>query len=690
MLVADEIFITRDRVLVARGNVEAFQGNTRLEASEIRYDRASGQLLIEGPIRIDEGDGIIILADQANLSEDLQNGLLSGARLVLNEQLQLAAVELSRVEGRYTQLYKTAVTSCAVCEGDPRPPLWQIRARRVVHDTEERQLYFDQATLRFRNIPVLYLPRLRLPDPTLDRATGFLIPQIRSTSQLGIGIKAPYFIKLGDHRDLTLTPYLSPNTRTLEFRYRQAFVRGRVEFNGALTRDDLLPDTTRSYLFGQGRFDLKRGYVLSFDLKSTSDIAYLKDYDYSDADRLKSEIRLRKVERDAYTSYALINFRTLREGEDNTTLPSNILQAAWERRYHPARIGGEFRLAIAAQSHIRTSSLASDSDDPDDVVDGRDVLRLNVDADWRRTWLLGGLEAQGRVGFYADTFRITQDVTFDEEDSRFSPTAALTLRYPLVRRAPRATQVLEPVAQLSWSNDRGLDVPNEESTRVEFDEANLLSLSRFPAPDRRETGLRAALGVNWARYGDKGNLARLTFGQVFRQDVDDAFTKTAGLGGRSSDFLMAGQLKWQNGLSMSMRGLFDSDLAFSRAEIRGDWVHDRVSLSSSVIYLGTDVEEDRFEPISEFNFDGSVRLSDDWTASARWRYDIEDGRAATSGLGLTYENECLRVAFSVDQRFTSSTSVEPQTSLGLTVSLQGFSTGAGPEKYARACGKNAS
>jgi LPS-assembly protein len=191
VLVADDISITRERVLVARGNVEAYQGETRMSASEIRYDQSTGQLSITGPITIEDGDNIVILADQAEMSQDLRNGLLSGARIVLNEQLQLAAVEMARVGGRYSQLYKTAVTSCQICEDDPRPPLWQIRARRVIHDSEERQIYFDQAQLRIRSIPVFYFPRLRLPDPTLKRATGFLIPTFVSTSQLGVGVRVP-------------------------------------------------------------------------------------------------------------------------------------------------------------------------------------------------------------------------------------------------------------------------------------------------------------------------------------------------------------------------------------------------------------------------------------------------------------------------------------------------------------------
>ena len=146
VLVADQVFITQDRTLVAQGNVEAFQGEVRIRAQAIRYSQQSGGLVIEGPIVLQEGDETIILADAGQLDAELRNGLLTGARLILNQQLQLAAQQINRVEGRYSQLYKTAVTSCKICE-DGEAPLWQIRARRVVH---------RGTTALFRSGPIPY------------------------------------------------------------------------------------------------------------------------------------------------------------------------------------------------------------------------------------------------------------------------------------------------------------------------------------------------------------------------------------------------------------------------------------------------------------------------------------------------------------------------------------------------------
>lgn len=686
LLVADQLYITRDRVLVASGNVEAFQNGIRLRARAIRYNQTSGGLEIDGPITLTEGDETLIIADAAALDADLRNGILRGARLVLNQQLQLAAAQINRVDGRYSQLYKTTVTSCRVCN-DGRPPLWQIRAKRVIHDEVENQLYFDEAQFRIGNLPVFWLPRLRLPDPTVRRATGFLVPSVRSTSQLGIGLKIPYFIKLSEKRDLTLTPYFSSSTKTLQLRYRQAYKNGRIQFDAAITRDDLRPTETRGYLFGRGQFALPADFNLRFDIETVSDDAYLKDYGYSDADRLRSELRISRARRDEYISASLINFKTLRDGEENSTLPTLVLDGEYERRFFPRVWGGEVRARLLAHSHRRSSTLSSDSDDADDVVDGRDVARLNGQLDWLRSVVFSsGLRADTRLGASFNTFRISQDDTTPESPTELTPHATLTLRYPLAKQSPNGVrQVLEPIAQISLTGGTRLAIPNEESTRVEFDQGNLISLSRFPRPDRRERGAMAAIGVGWSRFSPEGWNAHLTVGQVFREDSDSSFSATSGLDSLSSDILIAGQIDTGSTLFLTGRSLFADDFDLTKAELRGDIAFRRGSIGGSYVWLDADADEDRASKVSEFALEGSYRINNYWTASADWRFDVASERAATAGVGLSYENECVTLDLTVKRRYTTSTSVEPSTDFGFNIGLRGFAADTGTERYVRSC-----
>lgn len=680
MLVADRVFVTADRKLVAEGHVEAFQGDIRLQAARITFDRASGGLSIEGPIRIDQGGIVTVLADAAEMDQGLQNGLLTGARMVFDQHVQLAALQMSRVSGRYTQLFKTAVTSCTVC-GNGKPPLWQIRARKVTHDQKEQQIYFEGAQLRVMDVPVFYFPALRLPDPNLKRATGFLIPSVRSTSQLGLGIKVPYFFRLGDHRDLTLSPYLSAKTTTLDYRYRQAFRKGRIGIEGAYTRDDLMKGEDRGYGFASGWFDLPDGYRFEFDLKAVSDDAYLVDYGLTDYDRLQSELSLSRVRRDSAFRGSLIHFKSLRDGEDESTLPTRIFDLSYERRFHPGGIGGEVRTGLFLHGFERTS--ATD-------IAGRDVARGTVDVEWRRRWLAGnGLVADWEMGISADGFVIRDDSTYPDQVAVTTPRAALTLRYPMVKSTGAGvTHYLEPILQAGWSSVNGGDVPNDESGFVEFDQGNLLALSRFPAQDRREDGVALVYGLNWLRHAPEGWQAAATVGQVIRRDADPDFTKTSGLSGTSSDLLLAGQLRTSSGLALTARGLLSSSLNFSKAEIRGDWTRSNLDLAGTYLWLGRDAAEGRTTAVSELWFDGSYGFAPFWTAEANLRYDIADDRATRAGVGLVWENECVKVDLSVNRRYTSSTSVEPSTDFGFTIALSGFAVKGGTENYRRTCSKS--
>ncbi|KIN64875.1 Organic solvent tolerance protein [Sulfitobacter noctilucicola] len=686
MLIADEVFITADRTLVAQGNVEAFQNGARLQASAVRYSQDTGRLVIEGPITLTEDGQTLIFADAGELDADLRNGILTGARVILNRQLQIATLKVDRVDGRYNQLTKASITSCKVCD-DGRAPLWQIRAKRVIHDQLEQQLYLDSAQFRILNVPVFYLPRLRLPGPRLERASGFLVPSIRTTSQLGTGLKLPYFIKLGDHRDLTVTPYVSSVTRTLELRYRQAFRTGRIELNAAVTRDDQRPDTNRGYLFGNGTFSLPRDYQLTFDIEATTDRAYLNEYGYFDQDRLESQITVSRARRDALVRASLYNFESLRADDINDNLPTVVVDGEYERRFFPKSVGGEVRLRLEAHAHRRNSDLDTDGPDDDLVTDGRDVARLHARADYLRrfTWS-SGVVADVQAGISANIFDITQDASFDQNHFDLVPQAAVALRYPMLRRGRDGiTQMLEPVVQLGWTRGSRLEIPNDESTRIEFDEGNLLSLSRFPRPDRRERGTVGAVGLNWSRINPQGWDSHISVGQVFRADADPSFTASSGLDGVSSDILLAGRLRSPGGIWITGRSLIDGDLNLSKAEVRGNYGFARGAIGGSYVWLKADEAEDRTEDVSEILLNGRYEINNHWAVNADWRFNVADDRAATAGLGLSYDNECVAINMTVARSYSSSTAVEPTTEFGFNVGLRGFAASSGDQRYIRSC-----
>lgn len=676
-LVADRVEIRADNLLVASGSVEVFFRGARLRATRIAYDRAADRLSIEGPIVLTEGERVAIFADAAELTPDLREGILSGARLVLDRQLQFAAVQIARTQGRYTELDRVVASSCQICANRP-VPLWSIRARRVIHDQQERQIYFEGAQFRVADVPIAYIPRLRFPDPTLTRATGFLFPTVVSNSSLGTGLKLPYFITLGPSADLTLTPFLATRTTTLEWRYRRAFRTGGIEFEGAVSRDEVEPDETRAYVFGSGDFALPRGFRLGFGLQVASDDAYLSDYGYGGQDRLESQIALTRFRRDEAIEARLLGYRTLRDGEINSTLPTIVGAARYERRFVPGALGGVATLSLDALSGYRSSDL--------DAA-GRDITRLGAALAWERTAILGpGILATVSAGLTAQAYTVADDAAFGAPVTRAIPEAGLTLRWPLSRAgATGAVHVLEPVAMLAWSPEDPTAVPNEDSTTAEFDEANLLAFSRFPGEDGTEAGLRAAVGLGWTRIDPSGRTIGITAGRIFREGGVSPFGAGTGLAGQTSDWLVAAHVSLPNRLRFAARALLNDDFAVSKADLTLGYVTPELTVETGLTRLVAAPQEGRPDDVTEWVFDAGWRFSRNWTGRADWRYDFEAERATRAGLGLGWKNECLSVDLSLSRRFSSSTTVRPTTNFGLSVELIGFGTGGEGGASRRGC-----
>ncbi len=664
-LVADSITVLPSGVIQATGNVEIFYDGIQLRATALRYDRAADRLVIEGPMRLVDGDQTTLLADSAELDGQLRDGILRGARLVLNQQLQMAAAQINRVQGRYTQLYKTTASSCEVCPENP-VPLWEIRARKITHDQHERQLYFDNATLRFMDIPVFYVPRLRLPDPTLERATGFLIPSFESDSNLGVGLKAPYFITLGDHRDLTLTPLITTRTKTLGLRYRQAWRRGDIDLSGALSRDDLLPGQTRGYIFAEGAFELGRGFGLGFDVKSVSDRSYLLSYGITDTDQLGSEITLSRIERDELIFAGVSHNRSLRAGDDNSILPNLAFDATYHRRFVPGALGGVAEAVFGLHAHRRTSAT--------DGLDGRDVARASFDVNWRRDMAFGNGMRLGVMAAYGiDFYDISQDMAFVASQTTTTPQLGVELRWPWQKAQQNGTRhVFEPIVQALWSPTTAATVPNEDSLVPEFDAGNLFSDSRFPGADRNERGLRANLGLRYTRYGAKGWNIGVTVGRTYRERVDTEFGVGSGLEGQNTHWMTAINVELPGRFSVMNRSLLDDQLSFAKSETRLDWNSDRLALGSTYVWLAPEPLADRLVETAEWQLDASYRINDNWTGAMDMRYDFDTGQATAAKVGLSYANECLTVDLGLSRRYTSSLSVKPTTKFGVTISLGGF------------------
>ena len=673
-LVADTVYLQENDILVAEGDVQVSYEGTLLSASRITYDQSADTLAIEGPLTLTDADGTILLADSAALEDELRAGILTSARLVLNRQLQLAATEIARVDDRYTQLSNTVASSCDICNDSDRP-LWEIRARRVIYDEVEEQLYFDRAQFRIMGVPVAYIPRLRLPSATNARATGLLSPRLVFNSELGFGAKFPYFIVLGPHADLTLSPYIASGTRTFEARYRQNFTFGAVNIAGAFSDDEIVTDDQRGYLFAEAAFTLPRDLLLEIEIQDASDTDYLSDYDFDSVSVLRDRAKLSTAGRNGMFRAEVSNYTPLRSDEIAIAdqLPSVVADAYIERR---ANFGpGQLTFGLDASAIERES-------ETDGL--GRDVAELGSFAEYRtRRTFASGLVLSNQARVTAGVYKVEDDSAFDDV-ARSSAALSTELRLPLQKSGPGGSyHLLEPVIGVAWSESDDA-VPNEDSSLVEFDEGNLFALSRFPGDDRIEQGLRAAAGLGYTGRFEDAELG-LTLGRVFRDDADDDFFPGSGLDGTASDWLTSVSLDWAS-FNLGARALIDTGFDATKIEALADYNGNGYGLAATYLYLDAEPLENRPDNTHEISLAGNTRLGRHWTVSAGGRYDFDTDGIDKATFGLSYQTECIVIGLDASRTYyRNDDDKDPASSITFAVELLGFGSDTVDESYRTQC-----
>ena len=685
-LIADEIKINQAGELVASGAVTVWYEDRKVTASSITYASKNDKLIIRGPVRIIDNQSTMILADQAELSEDLKVGIIKSAKIILGYQVQIAAAKVLQKDARYSEAFNIAATSCHVCLN--KTPLWQIRARKIVQDKFEKQIYFEHAQLRVLDIPVFYLPFMRLPDPSLKRATGFLAPKLKTSSVLNTGIKIPYFIRLNKHKDFTITPFYSPKTKTIEYRYRQAYTSGFMLIEGALTRDALIPNKNRGYILSDTSLILQNGYNLGIQLQAVSDPSYLFEYDFAQLDRLNTKLELSRSMRYQNSEVKLSNYHSLRENENNATQPTLVAEGAIESRLNPDMIKGEIGLEANFLKSYRYSDLNNDGPDSDTLVDGYDTTRLSLLSNWDHGWeIANGIILHFENEFGLSQYYVQQHADIGPKATRMFGVGAVGLRWPWYRiNSNGGIGIVEPQIQLVRSVSSNSAVPNDDSTQVEFDEGNLFRLNRAPGLDLIENGSRLNVGLAGSQFMDSGSNLSWKIGRVLRSEALSTFPSGSGLSNSISDWLLATNFQQKNGIELINRALIASDGVVTKSETSLKVNRNQHQIRATHVELTKDSNILQNQSLSSVTLEWNYNLNSNWRSDSKFQFDSNIGRLSKLELGLRYENECVNVDLSSSRSFSTSNTLIDKTDFTLSVELTGFSSSDRKNAKSHKCG----
>ncbi|MGE7207000.1 LPS-assembly protein LptD [Sphingomonas sp. NPDC019816] len=678
-------------IVTATGDVRMNRQGERLRADKVTWNRKTGKVLATGNIAVTNPQGDIAYGDQIELTDSLKDGVVDNMLVVLEQGGRLAADRGTRQADGTVNLERAAYTPCAVetSEGCPKEPSWKITAVRVTYRPDRERVYFNGARLNLFGLPSIPLPRLSAPVGS-GGDSGFLTPDIRLDRVNGVEVAVPYYWRLAPNRGLTVTPHVfTAVLPMMQAQYEALNSLGAYRITGYATAsrrsDDLNTlnptDTTqafRGYLDGVGRFQFSPEWSLSGSLRLTTDRTFLRRYDISRDDRLRTTASLERIDQNSYFAINGWYVQTLRVNDPQGQQPIALPEIDYRRRFDDGLLGGKFEMQLNTLAISRT--------------EGQDTQRAFASMRWdlRRLTNWGQevtFTAYARGDAYNSNNIVSTPLVYQGLEGfqgRAIGALAVDVKWPFVGELWGGTQRFTPRVQIVASPKiRNIEIPNEDARAVDLEDSNLFALNRFPGYDRFEDSTRITYGAQWAL-----SLPGFTFdtlvGQSFRlNDRPTILYPGTGLSDRWSDIVGRTELRFRDFVSLTHRFRIDKDsFAVRRNEIDATVGSRATYVQAGYIRLNrnvfTSIED--LQDREEIRLAGRVQFARFWSAFGSTVVDLtdrsEDSLSLSDGfdpirhrLGVQYEDDCLRLGFTWRRDYVNTGDARAGNSFLLTLAF---------------------
>jgi LPS-assembly protein len=706
----------------AVGNVQLFYNGTSVEADKVIYDQKTKRLHAEGNIRMTDTDGKITYADVIDLSDDYRDGFVDSLHVDTADATRMAATRADRSSGNYTVFENGVYTACAPCKDDPKkPPLWQVKAVRLIHDQNEKMLYFENAQLEFFGVPMAYLPYFSAPDPTVKRKSGFLTPGISSNSTYGYAVEVPYYWSIAPDYDATFNPrFMTEQGVLLQAEFRQRLLDGSYQIR-AYGIDQLDPGAfagqpgDREFRGGvetKGEFALNDKWVWGWEGIALSDYMMLSDYRlavYKDPfqsfltlpTEATSQLYLTGVGNRSYFDARTIYYLSLSGLQSQVPVVWPVVD--YSNVVNHSVLGGELSYKtnftnltrsdavfdpITAAAAANGSCVLNSADTAQSITKPNCLLRgmpgtytrLSGEVDWQRSFT----DSAGEIWKPFASLRadaINADISNqpgvsnflpvgDTQALRVMPTVGLEYRYPFINVQPWGSTTIEPIAQVIIRPNETYagKLPNEDSQSMTFDTSNLFEVDKFSGWDRVEGGGRANAGVQATTQFDHGGSITAVFGQSYQlfglnsfavQDVTNTGVDS-GLQTPVSDYVASLSYSPNRTYTISTRARFDQATGnVERFETEASANFDRWQIS--VLYGD-------YAPQPDLGYltrregilvSGSVKIASNWVAQGAARWDLVANQINQYVVGAGYVDDCFVLAANYVTSYSYATTTSP-------------------------------
>ncbi|MEX0344738.1 MAG: LPS-assembly protein LptD [Rhizobiaceae bacterium] len=724
LLEADTLVYDRDRdTISAVGGVRIDYAGTRLVAERVTYNRRTGRLIASGNVEIIERGGTRITAREIDVTDDFRDGFVNALQVETIDETYIGAESAEREDGNLTTFNNGVYTACKPCEDKPdKPPIWRIKAQTIIWNGEKKTYRFQHSRFELFGLPIAYLPYFEIPDHTVKRKTGFLIPNGRYSKEVGVGITTPFYIALAPTYDLTLRPtWLSKQGFLGEVEWRQRFDNG--EYNLKIAGIDQqqpsafsaqpvdMAETQRGMIGTSGQFQINPRWAFGWNVLVQSDKNFSRTYEIDGfRDYVhRSEVFLTGLHDRNYLDMRFMRHQVQENALDAARSSANSRQPwvlptfDYEKTVDEPVAGGELSFAVNAREIYRETDHTRIAPTAPHVTRGASGAsgRLTAEAEWKKTIVTSNgvvitpslharmdgihndLSTNGANNIATTAAFLGVPADIRSAYFRAMPTAGLEVRYPVLFASGNSSHVVEPIAQVFIRPDERhvgtLGIPNEDAQSFVFDATTLFERDKYSGYDRMEGGTRANIGFRYSGSYANGWSTNALLGESFHLAGTNSFAAadlvhagaSSGLETSISDFVAMAGVTSPNGLSASVSARFDEKtFQVRRAEVKTAYVTRPLTLTGRYTFIQAQPLYGFTTNRQEVSGTATVRFLDNWRVFGAATYDFQSTQFVSTRIGLGYDDECFSYSMFMSEARSVLGTQPVERTIGFNVKLR--------------------
>jgi LPS-assembly protein len=568
-------------------------------------------------------------------------------------------------DDNFTILSKSSYTNCKKRDGCPP---WLIHAEKITHDKKEKRINYDNAILKFYDVPIMYFPKFFHPDPTIKRQSGFLTPTLTSTKS-STYFNIPYYFAISDDSDLTFSSRIYDNLDNLyQTEYRKETKNSSHILDLSTKGKNPIPligETTGNHFFFNSNiitnFDYFDESNLDIQIERVSNDKYLKTYDIKSPIISSQSLLLSSLDFNGYNEY--LDFFI------STKIYKDLTKSKTSDQYE--YIFPNFSLTKNLETNLNGilefQSSGYIKNFETNVYDKKLINNLKyVSSDM--------YSKNGFINNYEIIFKNLNNDTKNSKvnknklENNFQGIAQYNLNFPLKKKHKNHTKFLNPKLSLKYNPLKNKNISEIENT-TQYD--NIFSIDRLASNDVLEGGRSLTLGSEYKLYNNddlNDEIFGFNIATSLRDKKNNDLPRKSSLGNKNSNFFGNSKIRLNDFLSLDYDFITKNNLRdFNYHNVRST-----LKINNFVTKFEFTEENNNLGNESYVSNESSIEINQNNSLLFRVRENKKTNIREYYDWIYQYKMDCLTAGVKYRKSYYNDGSLKPEESINFSITFMPF------------------